>query len=132
MHIPESVVAEMLLHAREEAPRECCGLLIGTGDVVVGSFRARNLDPAPTRYLIDPQDHFEAIRQARARGAEVIGAYHSHPAGAAVPSPRDIQEANGGSDFLYVIVSLVQDDVKAYRIENGAFLPCAVTTKSRR
>jgi proteasome lid subunit RPN8/RPN11 len=112
----------MLAHARAEAPRECCGLLVGKQDSVARSVRARNLEAKATRYLIDPDDHFGAIRAARAEDREVIGAYHSHPSSAAVPSPTDIAEANSGSDFLYVIVSLVNDDVQVYRIEEGKFV----------
>jgi proteasome lid subunit RPN8/RPN11 len=127
--IPQAVVAEMLAHAREEAPRECCGLLIGRGEAVEGSVRARNIDPRATRYLIDPDDHFAAIREARSRDRMVIGAYHSHPASAPVPSETDIAEANSGADFLYVIVSLVGEDVRAFRFNDGraievSFTPC--------
>jgi proteasome lid subunit RPN8/RPN11 len=107
----------MLQHAREEAPRECCGLLVGRGESVVRGVRARNLDTSQTRYLIDPEDHFRAIRDARTDGLEIIGAYHSHPSGEPVPSATDIAEANGGSDFLYVIVSPASDEVRAYRID---------------
>jgi [CysO sulfur-carrier protein]-S-L-cysteine hydrolase len=120
--IPADVVREMLGHAREEAPRECCGLLVGKLDSVVRSVRTKNLDATATRYLIDPEDHFAAIRAARAQGLEVVGAYHSHPTSAPVPSPTDVAEANSGSDFLYVIVSLVNDDVQAYRIAEGEFV----------
>ena len=119
----------MVAHARAEAPRECCGLLIGKGESVVRSVRARNLDAQATRYLIDPEDHFAAIRSARAEGLEVIGAYHSHPSSAPVPSATDIAEANSGSDFLYVIVSLVNEDVRAYRIDAGVLKPLALGSK---
>lgn len=112
----------MLAHAREEAPRECCGLLVGKGESIVRSVRARNRDAKATRYLIDPEDHFAAIRGARADGLEVIGAYHSHPSSEAVPSPTDVADANSGSDFLYVIVSLLNEDLRAYRIENGGYV----------
>lgn len=127
MLISSSVIAEMLAHARDEAPRECCGLLIGSGDSVARSVRARNLDEKATRYLIDPADHFAALRSARADGLDVIGAYHSHPSSAPVPSATDIAEANSGSDFIYVIVSLVGDDVRAYRMERGTFTPRPLT-----
>jgi len=118
---------DMLAHAREDAPRECCGLLVGTGNSIARSVRTRNLDAKATRYLIDPADHFAAIRIARAEGLEVIGAYHSHPSSAAVPSATDIAEANSGSDFLYVIVSPVGDDVRAYRIDAGVCKPLALS-----
>jgi proteasome lid subunit RPN8/RPN11 len=121
--ISAPVVSEMLAHAREEAPRECCGLLIGCDGTVERARRARNIDEAPTRrYLIDPVDHFEAIRAARAERKEVMGAYHSHPSGAAIPSATDLAEANSGSDFLYVIVSPESEEVRAYRCERGRFV----------
>jgi proteasome lid subunit RPN8/RPN11 len=119
VRIDASVLADILAHAREEAPRECCGLLVGSADSVVRNVRAANLDAAATRYSIDPADHFKAIRGARADGLEVIGAYHSHPASAAIPSATDIAEAAGGADFVYLIVSLVDEDVRAYRIDDG-------------
>ena len=117
----------MLAHARQAAPRECCGLLVGKGESIVRSVRARNRDAKATRYLIDPDDHFAAIRGARADGLEVIGAYHSHPSSEAVPSPTDIAEASSGSDFVYVIVSMITNDVRAYRIAGGAFEPLALS-----
>jgi len=127
--IPADVIRDMLAHAREEAPRECCGLLVGKGQSVVRSVRARNLDAKATRYLIDPEDHFAAIRAARAEGLEVVGAYHSHPSSTPVPSATDIAEANSGSDFLYVIVSLVNEDVRAYRIDTGVCKPLTLSPK---
>lgn len=123
INISDAVRRDMLAHAREETPRECCGLLIGKGDSITRSVRARNLDAKATRYLIDPEDHFAAIRSARADNLEVLGAYHSHPSSAPLPSATDIAEANSGSDFLYVIVSLVNEEVRAYRIDAGVFEP---------
>ena len=119
--IHASVLADMIAHARQEAPRECCGLLIGTPGSVVRSFRAKNLAPAATRYFIDPHDHFKALRLARAEGRQVIGAYHSHPASEPVPSATDIAEAVSGSEFVYMIVSLVKEEVRAYRINGGTY-----------
>jgi proteasome lid subunit RPN8/RPN11 len=115
-----SAVQDMLAHAREEAPRECCGLLVGKGESIARIVRAKNLDASATRYLIDPEDHFRAIRHARADGLEVIGAYHSHPSSLPLPSDTDIAEANTGADFIYVIVSPVGDAVRAYRIDQGS------------
>lgn len=123
MTIRASVIADMLAHAREQAPRECCGLLLGTPNAVVRSVRAGNLESKATRYLIDPKDHFAAIHAARAAGLEVIGAYHSHPHSASLPSAADIAEADSPG-FLYVIVSLLGNDVRAFRSGNGTLTPC--------
>ena len=122
-----AVRAELLAHARDAAPNECCGLLVGRTGAIELSVRARNLLASPTRYQIDPVDHFGAIHGARLTGRRVVGAYHSHPAGEPVPSETDVAEASGGSDFLYVIVSLAMDasgkDIAAYRLKSGRVEP---------
>jgi proteasome lid subunit RPN8/RPN11 len=119
--MPESVGRGLLTHARNEAPLECCGLLIGTKEQVVRSARAHNLYQSSTRYRVDPVDHFEAIRTARNEGLEVVGAYHSHPASLPQPSETDLSQANY-PHFVYVIVSLVSKEteaIKGYRLRSG-------------
>jgi [CysO sulfur-carrier protein]-S-L-cysteine hydrolase len=125
--IAQQVIDEVLAHAREEAPNECCGLLIGNRIMIEASVRTRNREASPTRFLIDPEDHFTAIHTARASGKRVVGAYHSHPSSAAQPSESDIAEANWGSDFLYMIVSLKAPapEVFAYRLKRGTVVPVA-------
>jgi proteasome lid subunit RPN8/RPN11 len=110
----------IIAHARREAPRECCGLLIGREDLVDEAWPAANLREGEVAFLVSPEDHFAAIRHARATGQLVIGAYHSHPRSPAVPSPTDIEEANDPG-LLHVIVSLATDppSVRAYRLADG-------------
>jgi proteasome lid subunit RPN8/RPN11 len=96
------VLREIAAHARDAWPNECCGLLIGGAHTIEAAHRARNLHDSPVRYLVQPEDHFAAIRRARARGLEVVGAYHSHPAGRPGPSPVDRAEAQP-SQFIHVI-----------------------------
>ncbi len=117
----ESVGRGLLTHARNEAPLECCGLLIGTKGQVVRSARAHNVWQSPTRYCVDPGDHFEAIRTARNEGLEVVGAYHSHPTSLPQPSETDLHQAIY-PHFVYVIVSLVSKEteaIKGYRLRSG-------------
>jgi proteasome lid subunit RPN8/RPN11 len=124
--IAQQVIDDMLAHASEDEPNECCGLLIGDRVRIASSLRARNREASPTRYLIDPEDHFAAIHAARAAGKRVVGAYHSHPQGPSQPSESDIAEATGGSDFVYVIVTLTAPAagrVFAYRLKRGAIVP---------
>lgn len=111
-------------HARREAPRECCGLLIGRNDRVDAVIRTRNHAADPTRrYEIDPRDIFEAIRRCRGTAQDVIGAYHSHPRTEAQPSESDLAEAVGG--FLYLIAGPVARElplqIRGYRLMDGNF-----------
>lgn len=105
----------MIAHARDEAPNECCGLLVGRGLRIDECVRATNLCASPTRYLLDPADHVATIRRLRGTGRSVIGAYHSHPQGPAAPSETDRAEAFY-ADFVWIIVSLIGSDP-----ELGAF-----------
>jgi proteasome lid subunit RPN8/RPN11 len=110
-------------HARATAPAECCGVLIGAPDAVTDARPARNLATDPNRFLIDPKEHIDARREARARRLDVVGFYHSHPRSAAVPSPTDLAEASY-PDHLYLIVGLAgeQPDVRLYRLaSDGGF-----------
>jgi proteasome lid subunit RPN8/RPN11 len=111
---------EIIAHAREEAPNECCGLLVGKGSAIDECVRARNLLASPTRYLLDPADHVAAIRRLRGSDRSVIGAYHSHPSSPALPSATDRAEIFY-SDFLWVIVSLLdpEGEVAAFRLSGG-------------
>jgi proteasome lid subunit RPN8/RPN11 len=113
----------MLEHANREAPLECCGLLLGSPRCVVEVVPARNELRSPTRFLIDSSDHFAAIRLARERGLEIVGAYHSHPSSAPIPSPTDRDEA--WEAFLYVIVSLTLpsdgEQVRGWQLVDGNF-----------
>ncbi len=119
--VERAVVEAMVAHARAEAPNECCGLLVASQGRIDECVPARNVFTSPTRYRIDPAQHFAVLRRLRGTARAVVGAYHSHVRTAARPSPRDIAEAHD-PDLLYVIVSL-QDadhpDVRGYRIRSG-------------
>jgi [CysO sulfur-carrier protein]-S-L-cysteine hydrolase len=118
--IVQPVLDEVLAHAREDAPRECCGVLIGSGERVVQSVRARNLADGTTRFLIDPRDHINAIRDARSRQLDVIGFYHSHPRSPAYPSETDIAESGyAGAVHLIVGVTAAGQEARLFAIEGS-------------
>ena len=125
--ITRQAEADIVAHARDLVPLECCGLLLGSGGRVAVSFRARNAAASPTRFLVDPSDHFTALRQARGLGLEVIGAYHSHPGSPPQPSPRDRRDADGLAEgFVSLIVSLRRaesPELAAFAWQDGNFRP---------
>jgi proteasome lid subunit RPN8/RPN11 len=115
-----AVLAAIADHARRDAPRECCGLLVGTAERIVESVPTANLDPSPSRFRVDPAVHIRLNRTLRGTGRAVVGVYHSHPRGPARPSPRDVEDA-AYPDFVYLIVSLAagEADVRAFMIRQG-------------
>ena len=127
------VEAAIVAHARATAPAECCGLLLGDADTHSPTRRRPGTSPTTPRrrYLIDPADHLAAIRDARGRSLEVVGAYHSHPRSAPIPSPTDAAEAF--CDFVFVIVGLGTEppEVRAWRwarreLRRGSARPSSV------
>ena len=113
-------------HARREAPRECCGLLIGRDDRIEEATPVINRATDPLRrYEIDPNDFLASVKRCRGTQSSVIGAYHSHPRTIAEPSESDRSEAFG--PFLYIIAGPVAAElpppIRAYRWESGNFLP---------
>ena len=130
IQISRAAIDDIVAHARESVPGECCGLLLGEGGAIVQSVRAVNIAADPTRrFEIDPQDHIDARRDARGRGLAVLGFYHSHPRSPAEPSPTDLAEASY-PDHLYLIVSLAEGtpDLGLFRLESGNFQTTAFVT----
>ena len=94
----------VVAHALAARPDECCGMLVGSSNRIDEAWRARNISDRPaTRFLIDPADHFAALKDARRRGLDVVGFYHSHPRSSAEPSATDLSEASY-PDHLFLIV----------------------------
>ena len=91
--------------ARLSYPKECCGVLVG--EVLDGVVQVRRVVAAPNvstagalRYRIDERLLLETHRSARGEGLEVVGYYHSHPDGPAVPSRLDRQRAHPRLSYL--------------------------------
>jgi [CysO sulfur-carrier protein]-S-L-cysteine hydrolase len=120
MRIPRRIHDELLTHAREDTPNECCGLIGGKDGVAETVYRARNAEASPLRYNLDPQDQFRIMTKMEERGEELSAIYHSHTASPAYPSQTDINLA-AYPDALYLIVSLAEGekDLRGFEIKEG-------------
>ena len=117
MKISQSLIDEMVAHAREDLPNECCGMIGGRDGVATRVVRDENAAASPLRYEMDPQGQYDALKAIEDGGEELIGIYHSHTRSAAYPSQTDVNEARMWPEQAYVIVSLENDeapDVKAF------------------
>lgn len=119
-------------HGVRDYPDECCGVLLGS---VSGSEKvAREVVPLKNlrhdakraqevlpvddaareternRFLIDPKDQIRIEKDARHRGLEVLGYYHSHPDHPARPSIYDREHA--WPWYSYVILSVEKGEAK--------------------
>ncbi|MEH3106100.1 MAG: M67 family metallopeptidase [Sphingomonas fennica] len=99
--IATGLVAELLAAAARRPDEEICGLLIGEGGDIRRALPAANVSPRPAdSFEIDPAVLIAALRAERAGGPAVLGCYHSHPRGPAIPSPRDLAAAEPGRLWL--------------------------------
>ena len=111
---------EIIAHAREAAPHECCGLIGGTNDGQAQSiYRTRNIAADPlVAYEAAPEDLFAAQRIMRQRGEELIAIYHSHPRSSdPQPSATDVRLAYYPA-AVYLIVGFRDSEpcVRAFRL----------------
>lgn len=99
-------------HGEATYPHECCGVLLGHSldgvNAVADCVRAENtrLDSAHNRYQIDPRQLIRIQREARLRGLDIVGFYHSHPDHPAQWSKTDLAEAHW-LGCSYVITSVL-------------------------
>lgn len=112
----------IVAHARRDAPRECCGLLLGHGPRVRFALPMANIEEGTSRYRIADRAHVELRRLLRrvVPALGIVGVYHSHPAGDPDPSPTDIAESMY-PEWVYLIIGLKHGRarVRAFRIRGG-------------
>ncbi len=121
MRITQALVDEIVAHARDDDPNECCGLIGGRDGEATSIHRAENLFASPLRFEVkNPVQILRAIEEA---GEELAGIYHSHTKSEAYPSQTDVNLAQGWPDPLWFICSLRDADapvVRAFAIRDGA------------
>ncbi len=121
MRIAQALVDEMIAHALEDAPNECCGMIASRDGEAVRVYPAQNAAASPLRYEIDPRDQLRIELAIDDAGCELGAIYHSHTRSAPLPSQTDINLAFH-PDALYVIVGIADGDpeVRAFRILDRA------------
>ncbi len=131
-------------HGEETYPNECCGILLGhmeeDGCTVIEAVPAKNTrsDSAHNRYRIAPQELIRIQQQARGRGLDIVGFYHSHPDHPAEWSKTDLEEAHW-IGCSYVITSVdgkakdgVADAMRCRAIITNSFLLAGTDEEDKR
>jgi len=104
LRLPRAVYNDLRAHGEQTWPRECCGALLGRaiegggpgGWQVDFLLRAVNIHAGSSfdRYEIGSAELAGIVLEARNRGLEIAGFYHSHPGHPARPSSTDLAEAH--------------------------------------
>jgi proteasome lid subunit RPN8/RPN11 len=119
MRISRALVDEIVAHAREDLPNECCGIVASQNGEAVKVYRAHNLHQSPLRFEIDSRDLIRIYSDIEDSGHEMGSMYHSHTKSPAYPSQTDVNFAQDWPGLIWLIVSLAERDapeVKAFRI----------------
>lgn len=128
LELPAALRRRIEEHVGAAAPEEACGVLLGRE---TGEGPRRVLAVRPTRngaddrrraYVLEPADLVAAVREARERSLELVGYYHSHPGGRAVPSPRD--RAHAWPEASYLILApdgAGKLEARSWRLAGDAF-----------
>lgn len=122
--LPRRHLEEMIAHALEDAPIECCGVLAARDGVVVGVHRARNTEASPYRFNIDPREYMRIEEAVNDAGATVAGFYHSHTGSEPRPSPTDIRMMAPffGPPYVHFVVGVADRAnpvARVFTIEDG-------------
>ncbi|HQU28577.1 MAG: M67 family metallopeptidase [Nitrospira sp.] len=114
--IPQAILDNMVDHARELAPHECCGILSGKDQVIDECYRITNIlatmseadlsrfegaklsdlqrlspeERADIAFQMDAKEMALTQRDIRSKGLDLLAFYHSHTASPARPSQTDI------------------------------------------
>ncbi|QLG63684.1 desampylase [Halorarum salinum] len=98
LELRRSAYDEIVYRGYDGGAEEVCGVLAGTYDdeasVVDAAYPAENVAETPEiRYAMDPEEQFAITEAVEEAGLEVVGFYHTHPAGPTEPSETDARRA---------------------------------------
>jgi proteasome lid subunit RPN8/RPN11 len=123
--IPGEVRAALVAHAEREAPNEACGLVLLRDGRAERYEPGRNAAASPYRFELEFDD--PEIWYAEDAGYE-LAVFHSHVSAPPRPSRTDVENIGLWAGQLYLVYSLRDDDLAAFRIEDGQIEVLSVTT----
>jgi proteasome lid subunit RPN8/RPN11 len=126
--VPDAIRAELRAHAEEEAPNECCGLVLLRDGVAVQYIRGVNTLASPYRYelYVDPVVWSELDDELE----QVI--FHSHPETEPRPSRTDRELAGLWAGKPFLIYGLARDELRAWRFSRDEVEELELVGETRR
>jgi len=114
---------QMIAYVNSHAPLEACGLLAGLNSKVESVLEMTNQAQSAVRFVMNPIEQLNAFEWMESNGLELIGIFHSHPAGPETVSPTDIADA--AYAVVHVILARVNDTdawhARGFWIKDGTF-----------
>ena len=138
MRISRSLYDEMVAHALEEAPNECCGMVASKDGAAKRVLRATNIHASPLRYEIEAGEMFRLLSEIEDSGLQLGAIYHSHTRSAPYPSQTDINIAVPpelgtpmwpGTIYVILGVAGAEPDVRAFEIDGAGVAEVALSVQ---
>ena len=119
--LPKEIADEMVKHAREEYPRECCGMLAGRDTAITKLFKIKNIAQRMDEYELDPLEQVKAFEEIDRLSLHLLGIYHSHPNHPCYPSGMDINQAFYPDTLFFIIAlkDMTTFQLKAFKMCGG-------------
>ena len=118
MFLPRALHDELLALARREAPNEACAI-VGVRDARAElALPVTNDAASPLRFEMNPREQLHAVERLEEEGLDVA-IFHSHTRSAPYPSQTDVNFARWWPGATWLIAGTREDEMRAYRIEDG-------------
>jgi proteasome lid subunit RPN8/RPN11 len=123
--IARALLDDLIAHALQEAPNECCGVVAvepGVPARAARIYRAVNTAASPLRFEVDGHELLRTIERIELDGCELGAIYHSHTRSEPYPSQTDINFAANWPGVEWIIVGLAdgpQPHARSYLIDGG-------------
>lgn len=120
VYISKKLIQLLEAECKKELPNEACGFISGHTNVCKNVWPTKNTNPSPYTFAIDIHDQDRIMGELKKNHEELVGVYHSHPFGKAVPSNDDIKHAPGHHIYYFIIaLGRGEANIRCYKIFNG-------------
>jgi proteasome lid subunit RPN8/RPN11 len=121
VQLDPELLAEIVEHARRDAPNECCGLVGVREGRAFAVVPTQNTEASPFRFNVDGRELYQALQGFEEQGGDLGAVYHSHTRSEPYPSQTDLTFAESWPGIDWIIVGLAsgEPDVRCYRIDEG-------------
>ncbi len=129
-NLSHKLLNEIFEHCKSELPNEACGYLLGNEEIIASFYPMENRLHSPRNFEFKPSEQFQAVRETRKCGLEIIGVFHSHPQGKAYPSEKDIELAD--PNFIQMIIVPETEEIGCYTISTKIVNSATLSFHSER
>jgi len=113
----------LLDHTCKEEPNEACAILYGhkieQKSTVKEIWLTKNETPSPIEFTLSAEQTWKMDQKRKELNLEIIGIFHSHPKGEALPSSTD-KKFMQNNPYVWIIYSGINKNFRAFILESDS------------